>query len=111
MKLPVASVRGLRCIHRDGTVALDGVDFEVHPGEVVAIMGATGAGKSTLLKCLGGVVPRLEAATVVGERTLFGRPTGEVDPTELSGRIGIVFEDFEAQLFSTNVALEVGFGL
>ncbi len=108
---PIAMVRGLRCIHRDGTMALDGVDFAVFPGEVVAIMGATGAGKSTLLKCLGGVIPRLEAARVEGERMLFGRPTAQIDPTELAGRIGIVFEDFEAQIFSTNVALEVGFGL
>jgi len=38
-----------------GVVALDAVDFEVLPGEVVALAGENGAGKSTLMKILGGV--------------------------------------------------------
>jgi len=38
-----------------GVVALDAVDFEIFPGEVVALAGENGAGKSTLMKILGGV--------------------------------------------------------
>jgi ABC-type sugar transport system ATPase subunit len=38
-----------------GVVALDRVDLEVHPAEVVALIGENGAGKSTLMKILGGV--------------------------------------------------------
>ncbi|MFL6216186.1 MAG: sugar ABC transporter ATP-binding protein [Blastocatellia bacterium] len=38
-----------------GVVALNAVDFEVYPAEVVALIGENGAGKSTLMKILGGV--------------------------------------------------------
>ncbi|MEP7269901.1 MAG: sugar ABC transporter ATP-binding protein [Acidobacteriota bacterium] len=41
-----------------GVVALDGVNLEVYPAEIVALIGENGAGKSTLMKILGGVVKR-----------------------------------------------------
>jgi ribose transport system ATP-binding protein len=54
MENPILEMRGISK-RVPGVVALDAVDFEVFPGEVVALAGENGAGKSTLMKILGGV--------------------------------------------------------
>lgn len=52
---PVLETRGL--VKRFGSVvALDGADFELMPGEIMAIIGDNGAGKSTLIKALSGAL-------------------------------------------------------
>jgi ABC-type sugar transport system ATPase subunit len=54
MNLPVVRADGISK-QFDATVALDGVDFDVRPGEIHAVVGENGAGKSTLIRILGGV--------------------------------------------------------
>ncbi len=106
------SLRGLGCVYAGAErPALDGVTCEVPAGALVAVMGATGAGKSTLARCLTRIVPCFIGGEVRGELRLLGRPIDGRHVGELAGIIGMVFQDFEAQLFSTDVTQEVVFGL
>lgn len=53
MSEPILSVRALE--HRYGSfIGCTGIDFDVHPGEVMAIVGESGSGKTTLLNCMSG---------------------------------------------------------
>jgi energy-coupling factor transport system ATP-binding protein len=89
--------------------ALHDVDLTVKPGEMIGIMGASGAGKSTLAKCLNRLVPAFERGEFGGVVRICGRPLDGARVSDLSPLVGMVFQDFEAQLFSTNVAMEVAF--
>jgi sulfonate transport system ATP-binding protein len=69
--------------HFDGAAALDGVDFAVAQGEIVAILGTSGCGKSTLLRLVGGI-----DRPTSGEARLDGRAV-----TEPSPQLGFVFQE------------------
>ncbi|HEY9522031.1 MAG TPA: ATP-binding cassette domain-containing protein [Thermopolyspora sp.] len=78
---PVLSARGL--VKRYGHVtALDGADFDLLPGEVLAVIGDNGAGKSTLIKALTGAIQpdegelRLDGGRVVFRSPLDARRAG-----------------------------------
>jgi fructose transport system ATP-binding protein len=71
---PVLAAKGL--VKRYGNVtALNGADFELYPGEILAVIGDNGAGKSTLIKCLSGAeIPDAGVITLAGEEVLFKNP-------------------------------------
>jgi fructose transport system ATP-binding protein len=85
---PVLEARGL--VKRYGHVtALDGCDFELLPGEILAVIGDNGAGKSTLIKALAGAIVPDE-----GEILLDGNPVHFSNPMEARRRgIETVYQD------------------
>ncbi|MGP9018849.1 ABC transporter ATP-binding protein [Streptomyces sp. BR1] len=66
---PLLAATGLRKAF-GSTPALDGADFAIAPGEIVAVMGPSGSGKSTLLHCLAGIVPPDEGTITYDGREL-----------------------------------------
>ena len=64
------------------TVALQGLDLAVEPGEIVVALGPSGAGKSTLLRVLAGL-ERLSA----GSARVFGTELGRLDAAGAASRI------------------------
>jgi cobalt transport protein ATP-binding subunit len=108
---PAVSIRDLAYTYRgQKEPALDGVSLDVAQGEFIVIMGHSGAGKSTLCTSLNGLIPHFFRGRMQGEVLIEGRSTREGKVGEFAKDVGLVFQDFEAQLFSTNVALEVAFG-
>lgn len=81
---PVLQLKGISK-RFPGVVALDSVDLEVYPAEVVALIGENGAGKSTLMKILGGVTTR-DAGTIQ-----IDRQESEIRSPREASKLGIEF--------------------
>jgi general nucleoside transport system ATP-binding protein len=85
----VLEVRGLTVIDERGTTAVDGVDLEVHFGEILAIAGVQGNGQTELTEALLGLTPLAAGTISLGGRDLTRASTR----TRLDAGIGYVPED------------------
>lgn len=77
MGTALLQTRDLQAFYGDAQ-ALFGIDFELQPGELVAIIGANGAGKSTFLKCLTGLVKAPREAIHWKGQPMGGQHPGEI---------------------------------
>ncbi len=106
MSQPLLELRGVVVAHRSGeheVRALDGVDFELAPGESVALWGPSGSGKTTLLHVLGGLItPSSGDVLWRGEPLMPIREAAELD--ERSQRVAYVFQG--SKLLPTLTAYE-----
>lgn len=113
MNQPILTLSDLAFTYRDAPKpALDQISYSHRRGEFTVIVGETGAGKSTLCRCLNGLIPSFVKGRLHGRLQVAGSPeSGHPHVYELARKVGLVFQDFEAQLFSTNVELETAFVL
>lgn len=85
------SVKNLTKKFEDHTI-LDGINLDIHKGEVVVVVGPSGCGKSTFLRCINALEP-IQGGTI----SLQGTPI-EYGSKNLSGlrqKIGMVFQSYE----------------
>ncbi|WP_265446800.1 ABC transporter ATP-binding protein [Acetivibrio straminisolvens] len=76
------------------TKALDGVTFQVMPGEFLGIMGSSGSGKSTLLNCIATVIQPTGGKIIMGRREIQSLKGSDL--AEYRGKhIGYLFQNFE----------------
>ena len=88
-----------------GTQALKGVELEIHPGEIVGLVGENGAGKSTLLKIIIGAQPQTS-----GTMSFHGAPYEPKTPMDANkAGVGMVFQE-QSLIVTLNVAQNIFFG-
>ncbi len=80
--------------------ALFGIDLEVYPGEVVALLGRNGAGKSTTIKTVMNLIPQSG-----GERRFAGRDITRLPPHHIA-RLGVGYVPEERRIFTELTVLE-----
>lgn len=99
-------VRGLTHVYPDRTVvSLRGVELEVRPGEITALLAANGAGKTTLLQHITGLLQPTE-----GSVRVFGRdPYREFEAVRT--RLGVVFQNPAEQIIGPTVREDIALGL
>lgn len=100
MSEPIVKVDNVIKIHKQGAlevVALQGLDFEVHQGEFVAIVGRSGSGKSSLLQIVGGM-DRPSAGRVMVAGMDLTSPLGTDITTHFRRNVGFLWQDFTRNL-------------
>lgn len=107
----VFECRDLTYAYLERYPALEKVSLSVAPGETVALLGANGCGKSTLLKLLDGLLFADSGTfTAFGEEVTEDKLEDEQFNRGFRSRVGFVFQNSDAQVFSPSVREEIAFG-
>jgi oligopeptide/dipeptide ABC transporter ATP-binding protein len=110
---PILTIRDLVVEFRtdDGVVhAVDGISYDVFPGETLGIVGESGSGKSVSVLSVFGLIPQPPGRIASGEAVFKGRDLMQISKEELrklrGGELSMVFQD---PMTSLNPALTIGF--
>ena len=98
-------------IYNEGTpmqqAALEDISLEIHDGEFVGLVGHTGSGKSTLIQHLDGLLRATSGKIYYNDEDIYGE---NYPMRGLRGKVGLVFQYPEHQLFEVDVFTDVCFG-
>lgn len=91
--------------------AIRDLTFDLAPGELLLVAGASGCGKTTLMRCINGLIPRSYRGEISGEVYIFGQDASAMSMAKLSQTVGTLLQDPEKQIVGSFVLNEVAFGL
>jgi putative ABC transport system ATP-binding protein len=93
---PILAARDVHKTYRSGSLevaALRGIDIDIHPGELVMVMGPSGNGKTTMLNCLSGL-DDIDGGTVHVDGVDIHRLGDAARTEQRAQRMGFVFQTF-----------------
>lgn len=91
--------------------ALQDINLSIHDGEFTLITGPSGSGKSSLIRCFNGLIPNFYGGKLEGRVEVQGLNIKDHPTNKLSTKVGMIFQDPENQLVSTDIEREIAFGL
>ena len=93
------------------TPAIEDINLQLEPGQVVLLAGSSGCGKTTLMRCVNGLIPHTYHGYMQGEIELYGKSIKGMGLSDISRHVGTLLQDPERQILGTYVINEVCFGL
>ena len=111
MTEPILKIENLSHVYAPGTpfelAAVKDVNIEIYPGEVLGIIGHTGSGKSTLIQHLNALIKPTSGRVLLNGRDIHD---SKQSIKEVRGKVGLVFQYPEYQLFEETIYKDIAFG-
>jgi energy-coupling factor transporter ATP-binding protein EcfA2 len=90
--------------------AIQEVELSIRENEFILLTGPSGCGKTSLCRCLNGLIPNFYTGEWTGELLVDGLDVTTQPTSELSRKVGYVFQNPENQLFALTVEKDIAFG-
>jgi len=109
----IIDVRGLTYRYRRDAPhpVLQDINLQIDRNDYLLVTGRSGSGKSTLCRTFNGLIPHFYGGVLSGDVVVDGQPVSRTAVAALFDRVGMVFQNPDAQLFCRTVEQEIVFGL
>jgi cobalt/nickel transport system ATP-binding protein len=103
---PIINLQKVTFGYPGSPLVIDGLDFKFYPGDHSGLIAPNGSGKTTFFHIIMGLIKPSS-----GKMEIFGKPADkEEDFLNIRGKMGLLFQDADDQLFCPTVLEDVAFG-
>jgi energy-coupling factor transport system ATP-binding protein len=108
---PIIKIQNISFAYNPNDWIFQDVNITINANEIIGIIGSSGSGKTTLAYLLKGIIPHSIRGILKGDVFIGSQNVRQNSIASLAKTVGMVFQDLNAQLFSSTVIEEVEFGL